>query len=225
MKPLQCVLVAAVMLSGCERKRRPWEGNPDGRVVSESRPFLPGSVRPPREGSWLPGLSSALAEPSASDGSDGQAGPNDDLAKPPQAIAKGGGLWRSCAAKFSPSSTPRRDVERLAALCGPPNGMEPVGEALEGIASSTTVVHALPVKRGACYRVFAIGEASIEGLNVTVVSVRGSRLAGVDDAGRVVMVEAERPFCSFATETVNLELSARAGKGHYALRVFELRAS
>lgn len=188
-------------------------------MVNETAPFLPGSVRSPREGTWLPGLSSALAEASAS------ASATEEPAKPPRALTKGGGLWRSCAAKFAPTSTPHRDVERLAALCGPPNGMEPVGQALTGKASATAVTHALPVKRGACYRVFGVAEASVEGLTLTVLSLRGSRLTGVDDAARVVMLEPERPFCTFANETVTLEVSARGGEGHYALRVFELPTS
>lgn len=214
MKPLAIILLGASLLSACERKRRPWDGAPEDRVADATKPFLPGAERREPDGPWLPSGSATAAE---------TASPSSEVVvKPPAAAAKGGGLWRTCAHNFKPSSTPRRDVERLGALCGPPNGMEPHGDAVEGDLEREVVSHPIAVKQGACYRVFAVAESGLEGFEVTVASVRGSRLAGVEPGARVAVVEPERPFCSFATETVKVEVRAQAGRGRYALRVFQL---
>jgi hypothetical protein len=100
--------------------------------------------------------------------------------------------------------------------------MRPAGDTLSGSATKTPSRHPFEVKSGACYRVFAVAAASVEGLSMTVLSVRGSRLAAVDDAGRVALLEPERPFCSFANETLMLEVTAHAGQGLYAARIYQL---
>ncbi|MBM4376975.1 MAG: hypothetical protein FJ095_17985 [Deltaproteobacteria bacterium] len=198
-------------LVACERKPRPWDGAPNGSVVDASQPFLPSA---PREGSWLgASTSSPLGSASADPGE-----------APPKAKVeiRGGGLWRSCSDGFEANASPARDVERLAALCGPPNGMRPAGETLTGTASEAASRHPFEVKSGACYRVFAVSEGAAGGLHMSVLSVRGSRLAAVEEPGRVAMLEPERPFCSFASETLVLEVSARNGQGQYAARIYQL---
>lgn len=212
MKAAQLVVLLASLAgaAACERKARPWEGAPDGSVVDASRPFLPDA---PRDGSWL-GPASALPSSSAAE---------EPPPTPKKIEVRGGGLWRSCADGFSPSGDARKDVERLGLLCGPANGMKVDGEALTGEASERVATHPLPVLDGACYRVFAVASAGVEGLDLTVRSLRGSRLAGAE-GGRVLMVDAERPFCTFANETLTLEVRARGGKGRYAVRIYQLPA-
>ncbi len=137
-------------------------------------------------------------------------------------VTRAGGNWKACAANFLPSGDSRRDVERLGLLCGPVNGMSVVGEAFEGNASNEPSNHAFPVASGVCYRIFGVADASVADLVLRVVSVRGSQLAAEEQPGRVAMLESDRAFCTFATETVTAEVTSKDGTGRYALRIYQL---
>ena len=110
-------------------------------------------------------------------------------------------------------------------LCGPSNGMRPVGPMLEGTATNAASSHPLAVRVGFCYRIFGVAGRGVSDLEIRVNSVRGSRLAEENTLGRVAIVEADRPFCSFATEIVSVDVSSREGTGDYALLIYQLPTS
>lgn len=202
------LLLAAAWLLGCSRER-PWNGPTDGGSHDESQPWLP--ARP--DASWL---SDAGTEPTASAAQTAESKPSPV-----------GGLWVSCYGGFVPSGDPRRDVTRLALLCGPPNGMRPVSDELfegkveQGGAPST---HRFPARRGECYRIFAVADAGVADLDVAVRSSRGSRLARDHSEDRWPVVHPERPFCTFDDDTFAVHLGARRGTGRYAAQVWKLPA-
>ncbi len=200
-----CACAALALVAGCQRRPRPWEGRPDGGVADGSRPFLPGEGG---AGSWL-----------------GPAASAEDAGAEPEGkkVARAGGSWVSCAAGFRAGSDPKKDVERLAMLCGPENGMKRAA-AWDGPAASEPDAHPLRVAAGWCYRIFAVADPGVSDLDVTVMSPRGSRLAADDTPARAVMVEPERPFCSFGDDALTVEVRA-AGRGRYALQIYQLPAN
>jgi hypothetical protein len=205
------VLLAA---AGCEERAPPWQGQPPGGVVDESKPFLPR----PANSSWLGGGGATGAGGGSGTGTGTGTGERGGTVAP-----AAGGLWVSCAAGFRAGVDPLRDVERLSLMCGPVNGMRALGRPLAGMATSTPERRPFKVRRGACYRVFAVAEAAVEELALSVVSPRGSRVASADaTAARVIMIEPERPFCSFADDELTVEVRAARGSGRYALRIYEL---
>jgi hypothetical protein len=60
-------------------------------------------------------------------------------------------------------------------------------------------------------------------LDVTVSSSRGSRVAADSQTGRWLVIDPDRPFCSFSDDDFTLEVRSREGSGRYALEVWELR--
>ena len=199
-------VLAAWALLGCGRHARPWEGPPDGGVADESRPFLP----PVEGGKSLLPAASGSAEATA-------------VAPGPKA-PRAGGLWRSCAVGFRAGDEPKKDAERLARLCGPENGMKR-DTAWDGPATAEPDRHPMRVRAGFCYRVFAVGDPGVGDLDVAIVSARQSRLAEDDSDDRVVMVEPERPFCSFADDDLIVEIRANRGHGRYAAQIYQLPAT
>jgi hypothetical protein len=185
------------VVCACETPRRAWETAADGGTPDPSRPFLPRAEL-------------ASAEPAGSS----------EAWRPP------GGLWRSCYTGFRPTGEPKRDATRLALLCGPVTGMERVGERMEGSLPDPRARgrHSLRAVRGECYRLFAVGDLGIDDLDVTLRSSRESRVAGDDQISRSVVLDADRPVCTFADDTFTIEIGVARGAGAYALEAWRLPA-
>jgi hypothetical protein len=213
-----CTIAFALALAGCEERPRPWQGTPDGKVVSEAEPFLP-----PREdgGSWLGDASLPSAD-------GGEPAAPDPLQRP---ISRAGGLWTSCRNGFRPSGEPRRDVERLGLMCGPQNGMTRLGDTMTG-HTADPVAHTFAAKAGACYRVIGVADDGVRDLDIGVLSgVRGVPAAATGSGMRLysdhgdeplAIVERERPFCSLEDDTFTVAVSAGEGQGRYAVQVYGL---
>jgi hypothetical protein len=134
-------------------------------------------------------------------------------------------LWLGCAASFRAGRDPRLDAQRLALVCGPQTGMRRAAEPIEGPATEQGDRHPFAVRADTCYRIFAVADPGVTDLDVAVLSVRGSRLAQDDSADRVVMVDAARPFCSFADDELTIEVRANRGLGRYAMHIYQLPAN
>jgi hypothetical protein len=117
-----------------------------------------------------------------------------------------------------------RDVTRLGLMCGPVNGMTPLGDAREGElrAGGEGARHPLPVRAGGCYRVFAVAGEGIDDLEVQIRSSRGTRLGADELRGRVALVDPERPFCTFADDELQIRVASAGGNGRYALEVWQM---
>ncbi|RLB53102.1 MAG: hypothetical protein DRI90_21505 [Deltaproteobacteria bacterium] len=212
----------ALAASGCSKADPPWSHQPDGSVVDESEPFLPGD----RSGPWLGDASIGNKKPSdgGTDGSTHSA-----------TVSRVGGLWVSCYGRFRPSGDPRKDVTRLGLMCGPVNGMTQQGDTLEGEVKagagppgqpgSPTVTGQFEAQAGGCYRIFAVAAPPITDLDVTVRSSRGSHLTSDQTEDSWPIVDPERPFCSFDDDTFRVEVSAKGGAGRFALQVWTLAAT
>ncbi|MBI4701637.1 MAG: hypothetical protein HY744_10850 [Deltaproteobacteria bacterium] len=207
---LRCCLLAALLLASCRERPRPWEAAADGAAAPPVEPFLPA----PADASWL-GDGGLLGTAGGEGGG------------PATPLRRLGGLWVGCHDGFRPSGEPVKDVTRLSLMCGPANGMQPLSDQpLTGRvqAGEPPVRHRFQAVEGECYRIFAVAEPSAAGLDVTVRSSRGSRLAGTWSEPGWPIVEPDRPFCTFAAGTFVVEVTARQGSGPYALQIWRLPA-
>lgn len=135
-----------------------------------------------------------------------------------------GGRWVSCYANFRATSTPERDVERLAALCGPPNGMVPVAPIAAGDALEASVDHRLEARAGDCFRIFAVADVFVGDLGVEVINPRGNAITWDRNGDRWPILNPDGPFCLFDSGTYTVRVRALQGRGHYAMQTWRLPA-
>ncbi|EYF08017.1 Hypothetical protein CAP_7039 [Chondromyces apiculatus DSM 436] len=187
---------------------------------------MPGPAAAAGEAAGAPspgGESEAGRDGGAGDGGEAQAGAEGPVTPP----VRVGGPWVRCYGNFRLSGTPLQDVTRLSLLCGPSNGMRRYSkEAVVGVvgAGKPAVTAPVPLRRGACYRVFAVGDGGIGDLEVVMRSSRGVAIA--TDAGEDAwpIVQPDRPFCALDDDDAVLEVSARKGAGRFAAEVWVLRS-
>lgn len=220
--PLACwawLTGTVIGVSGCSKPDPPWRHQPDGSVVDESEPFLPGD----RSGPWLGDAS--VGDQPAADGGSGQATPG-------STVSRVGGLWVSCYGRFRPSGDPVKDVTRLGLMCGPVNGMTQQGDTVVGEVKTGTgppgqpsapiIAGQFQARAGGCYRIFAVAAPPIGDLDVTVRSSRGSHLTSDQTEDSWPIIDPERPFCSFEDDTFRIEVASGGKGGQFALQVWTL---
>lgn len=209
------VVALCGVAAGCSKADPPWTQQPDGSVVDESEPFLPGD----RSGPWL------------GDASVGQS-PAVDSGTKPLSVSRVGGLWVSCYGRFKPTGDPVKDVTRLGLMCGPANGMTQQGDTIRGTVEPGTGSPGQPgvpvlagqfrAQAGHCYRIFAVAVPKVRDLDVTIRSSRGSRLTSDQTEDPWPIVDPERPFCSFEDDSFSIEVASGGAAGSFALQVWTL---
>jgi hypothetical protein len=97
---------------------------------------------------------------------------------------------------------------------------------LEGdvTAGREGVTEAFEARRGECYRVFAVAEASVSDLDVVVRSSRGAPIAADHGEDAWPIVQPDRPFCALEDDRYTVEITAKRGTGRFAAEVWVLRA-
>ena len=158
----------------------------------------------PRELAVLP---SARAEPGVA------------VIRPSESV---GGRWVSCYANFRVTGPPERDVARLAAMCGPENGMTPVGPIAGGQAVDAAEDHRLEAEAGDCFRIFAAADAFVTDLGVEVINPRGNAITWDRNGDRWPVLNPDGPFCLFDAGTYTVRVRALQGKGRYAIQTWRL---
>jgi hypothetical protein len=81
------------------------------------------------------------------------------------------------------------------------------------------------VKKGECYRIFAVAEPGVGDLDVVVRSSRGAAIAADHSEDAWPIVQPDRPLCPLEDDAWTVELSARRGKGRVAAEVWALRVA
>jgi hypothetical protein len=174
-------------------------------LASESRPAV----------SREPALDDVGSRPDAASGASFDASPK----RAPDPV---GGSWVTCYGNYRPTSTPERDVTRLGILCGPSNGMKPVGTMAQGDATENAVEIPLEVRQGDCFRIFAVAEGTISDLAVVVRDPKGGPVASDHNNDRWPILNPDGPFCLVDAGKYSVEVRARQGKGRYALQIWRL---
>lgn len=142
-----------------------------------------------------------------------------DAAGKPEPV---GGPWVTCYAHFRPTSTPERDVTRLALLCGPENGMKIVGSTITADASDIPIEHPLEAKPGECFRVFAVAAPQVTDLAIEVRDPKGVPVASDHNNDRWPILNPDGPFCLLDGGKHTVRVHARQGRGSYALQIWRL---
>jgi hypothetical protein len=203
--------VVALSGLGCEHKARPWDAPDAGGPPLTQAP-------PPRPLAFgFEDGGDALADGGVGGGA---------RAEEPTLPVRVGGPWVRCYGGFHPSGEPLKDVTRLSLLCGPENGMKRLSrEPLTGTVSAggPPVSETFEAYRGACYRVFAVAEASVADLDVVVRSSRGSAIAADHGEDSWPIVQPDRPFCALEDDHYTVEVTAKRGSGRFAAEVWMLR--
>lgn len=204
--------IAAAMSTACQEPAPPWAGEPDGKVIDESEPFLP-SRRP-----------IALADEDAGGGG----GDLEDAPLPEEEIlarpaGRHGGLWMSCHDRFAVSGEPRRDATRLALSCGPVTGMRRASDLITGrLEEGARSGHRFAGEAGHCYRIFVAAADGIASLDVRVADGRGEVVARHTSTSPWAAVEPERPFCVVEATPLTVSIAARGGAGAFAAEVWSI---
>jgi len=133
-----------------------------------------------------------------------------------------GGRWVSCYANYRPTNAPEREVARLAAACGPENGMIPAGPIMSGDAVDAAEGHRLEAAAGDCFRIFAVADAFVNDLGVEIMNPRGKVIASDRHGDRWPILNPDGPVCVFDPGIHTVRVRALSGKGRYALQVWRL---
>jgi hypothetical protein len=213
MKPLEAAALPIWLLvlasSGCPSKKNDFGA--EAAAPSDRKP----------EGSWAPAPVSAAdgdgerkdegqeAMPEAGEPADG------DGAREPF-----GGSWTGCYHNYQPTSTPERDVMRLALLCGPANGMRRLGSMLVGEAGETASLHVFDLRPGECIRIFAVAGSGVTGLSIEVNDADDVGVALDDDAGRWSVLMRDGPLCPLRVGKYTVRVRARRGRDKYAVEIW-----
>lgn len=132
------------------------------------------------------------------------------------------GPFTRCYANFRPTSTAKRDVQRLALLCGPSVGMRRLGDPFEGDASATPIETSFVAKAGECFRVFAVAEPPVTDLAVSVSGPGGAVVAEDHEESRWPIVATDGPFCVADAGPYLVRFHARHGEGRVAAEIWKL---
>jgi hypothetical protein len=172
------------------------------------------------------------SSPAAADSASADVEPNDDEAE--EAMPRGadsaagsgthepfGGSWTGCYEHYQPTSTPERDVMRLALLCGPENGMSRVGSMFVGEAADSASQHALDVRERECFRIFAVAGAGVAELSVEIRDADDALVARAGDSSRWLVLMRDGPLCPRAGK-YTVMVRARRGQDRYALEIWRL---
>ena len=216
-----------VGLVACEERARPWGGEGAPVVLAPPAPPAPGASGERREADA--GDADAAGGTGDEDaGADASGGPGAGGEVPAEVggpRVTPGGLWVRCLEGLALSGDPLKDVTRIGLVCGPSNGMRrKTRQALVGVIGENDppVTATVRVARGACYRAFAVADAQVGELEVTFRSSREVTVARDHGAGRLAVVQPDRPFCSLADDALTMEVKALRGSGRFAAEVWSL---
>jgi hypothetical protein len=101
--------------------------------------------------------------------------------------------------------------------------MSPLAPAYQGtLAQGEEQTHRFSLERGQCVRAFAVGDAGLVDLDLTVVDPRGTPLGadGIDD--RWPILPPDGTLCVVAGGPHELRVTARKGAGDYAAQLWLL---
>jgi hypothetical protein len=206
------LLALPLALSGAVACRRSLSRNSESDAASSLRPMA--AIAEGEGGAPRVEVSAPLPR---------EVAPSRDAA--PVATEPVGGRWVSCYANYRATSTPERDVARLAALCGPSNGMVPVGSIAAGDAVDAAEDHRLDARAGDCFRIFAVADAFVGDLGIEVINPNGKAITWDRNGDRWPILNPDGPFCLFDTGTYTVRVRALQGRGRYAMQVWRLPAS
>jgi hypothetical protein len=131
----------------------------------------------------------------------------------------GDAFWSTCYKDFRPSEGPAADLERLAFTCSAARGFTAAAPLHNASQKATDRAErlVLRVRKGRCYRLFAVADSGVRDLDVSILAPDG-RLVAADlskDAWSVVPPRA--PWCPDEEGPFAIDVSVADGEGSYIL--------
>ena len=141
----------------------------------------------------------------------------------PPPLARTGNAWSDCYRRFQPTSDPAGDLDRLAAACAAPAGMRALTPLHDGAAqgaSDAAERFQIRVRKGRCYRAFAVGAPGVEDLDVAVYDASGQLAAADVSRDRWPVVPPRGPACAEHDGLFTVAVAVRRGYGPYVMQVW-----
>jgi|GEM_PF-1920022 len=131
--------------------------------------------------------------------------------------------YKDCWATLSISGQYDKDFELLVKSCGDSTGMlqyvEPVVAELGPKDKRDTFT--IKMAGGMCYRIFAVGEASLGDTDIRVQKTGGALVAVDETTHPISIIESDKPWCMDEDQTLNFILEVDGpGQGKYKFGIF-----
>ncbi|APR87372.1 hypothetical protein A7982_12721 [Minicystis rosea] len=141
----------------------------------------------------------------------------------PRPLVRTGNAWSDCYRRFHPGDDPSADLARLAAACAAPSGMRPLTPVRTGAAagpSDRPDRFQFRVRRGHCYRGFAVGAPGVEDLDVAVYDAHGDLATADVSRDRWPVVPPRGPACAEEDGIYSVAVAVTRGRGDYVLQIW-----
>lgn len=127
----------------------------------------------------------------------------------------------ACHTGFAPSESPRVDVVRLGAACGPVSGLTELAKTT-GVVDETGRGPVLrwTAERGDCFRLFAVAAAPVEDVRVEIKTPHGEARIVESPSRRWAVVGEDAPFCAPREGQFEASFTAPAGRGEVVASVW-----
>lgn len=127
--------------------------------------------------------------------------------------------WQRCQHGFTTSGDSKRDLMRLATVCGPVTGMQAMGPRFHGALTLEEAAQVRIDLDAGCVRLVASADGSIDDLEVEISTPKGESLGLVNLGRPWAVLPLDRPLCVSSEGTYRVRLSTHAGEGRYSLVV------
>jgi hypothetical protein len=171
-----------------------------------------------------PGILICLAGclPASPEAPQAEAGPAGGHPQTPGPLARTGNAWADCYRRFQPGNDPATDLALLGEACAAPAGLRPLGVPHEGAeqgAGDPPERLSFRARRG-CYRLFAVGGAGVDDLDVAFYDPQGRLAAGDVSRDRWPVVPPRGPLCVEREGVYSVSIAVARGRGDYLLQIW-----
>ena len=148
-----------------------------------------------------------------------------DLDEPPARPAladRTGNPWADCYRAFQPVDDATVDLEHLTRLCGAALKLAPLTPVHAGSQREQGKSERLLVsmRRGRCYRAFAVGQRGVVDLDLAIFEPGGGLVAADLSRDRWSVAPPRGPFCPARSGRYALDVAVTEGAGEYLVQVW-----
>ena len=169
------------------------------------------------------GSVAASAGEVASPASTDEAADDPDATPARRALAdRTGNPWADCYRAFQPVDDATVDLEHLTRLCGAALKLAPLTPVHAGSQREQGQSERLLVsmRRGRCYRAFAVGQRGVVDLDLAIFEPGGGLVAADLSRDRWSVAPPRGPFCPARSGRYALDIAVTEGAGEYLVQVW-----
>jgi hypothetical protein len=168
-------------------------------------------------------VSVGVAAGEAATSASGEAAGELDEASARRALAeRTGSPWADCYRAFQPVDDATVDLEHLTRLCGAALKLAPLTPVHAGSQSQQGKAERLVVsmRRGRCYRAFAVGQRGVVDLDLAIFDPAGGLVAADLSHDRWSVAPPRGPLCPARSGRYMLDVAVTEGAGEYLVQVW-----